>query len=148
MFDLSNPDSEWKVVTQLPVLRRAIAAAHLDGKLVVLGGMKDEGGITSRVASYDPQTDQWTELPELPGRAGGFGVSAWNLGGTLYASGMEGIVHALPAGASEWQEAAQLDDPRFFHRLLPANESELLVVAGASIDEGHVGTIERVSLED
>lgn len=146
-LDLADISKGWQTIAQPTFHRRAIAAAHLDGKLVVIGGFKKDKGVVNTVNAYDPAADGWSELPEIPGRGiGGFGVSAWNLGGVLYASGMEGVVYALRPGADAWEKAAKFDGGRFFHRLLPAGVDALLVVAGAS-KEGHSGTVLRVALE-
>ena len=60
---------------------------------------------------------------------------------------MQGVVYRLAPGAEEWSEAGKLADPRFFHRLVPGPDGALLVVAGASAQNGHVGTVEQVEVE-
>ncbi|TWT76966.1 N-acetylneuraminate epimerase [Posidoniimonas polymericola] len=146
-YEFDHPEQGWQAIAEPPFHRRALAASHLDGKLVVLGGMLQDEGVTNRVDAYDPATDAWSELPKLPGKGiSGFGVSAWNLDGVVYASGMQGEVYALAPGASEWKSVGKLADPRFFHRLVPADGQSLLVVAGASAENGHVGTLERVEV--
>lgn len=146
VYDFTNPEAGWQTIADPPVRRRALAVAQLDGRPVALGGMQQDGGITDRVSAYDPASDTWTELPELPGEHNGFGLSAWSMGGALYIAGAEGVIYALQPGQQEWTKIAELDDPRFFHRLLPAGEQSLLVVAGASTADGHVATIELVDL--
>lgn len=146
-YDFNEPAKGWQTVGEPPFRRRALAASQLDGKLVVIGGMQEEEGVTNRVDAYDPNSGDWSELPKLPGKGiSGFGISAWNLGGVVYASGMQGKVFALAPGASEWKSVGELADPRFFHRLVPAGDQSLLVVAGASAEYGHVGTVERVDI--
>ncbi len=110
--------------------------------------MEEDRSISNRADCYDPMTKQWSELPNLPGKNNGFGLSAWNHDGRLSLSGMEGVVYSLSPGAKGWQEAGKLDDPRFFHRLLSAGPNELIVVAGASTQEGHVGTLEVVQVSN
>lgn len=147
-FDLNHPQAGWKPIAEPPFKRRALATAQLDGKVVVLGGMQEEQGVTNRVDAYDPSTDTWSELPALPGKPfSWFGVSAWNMGGVLYASGMQDDVYALGPGAEKWTKVGKVGDPRFFHRLLPAGDNSLLVVAGASTENGHVGTVEKIELD-
>ena len=72
----------------------------------------------------------------------GFGVSAWNLDGKLLVSGADGEVHQLADDGSEWQSVGELATGRFFHRLAPGARGELLAIAGANPEEGHVATIE------
>lgn len=153
-FDLTRPDSTWQIVTKTPFRRRALAAAHLEGKLLVLGGMTEDREITCAANVFDPATGEWSKLPEFPGEEDsmdGFGISAWNHGGKVYASSFGGTVYALAVASQGWEKVTELETPRFFHRILPGpNLSEtnrsLLVVAGASA-EGHLGDIELIELE-
>jgi hypothetical protein len=79
---------------------------------------------------------------------GGFGVSAWALGGKLYASGADGVVCRLADDRASWEPVGKLARPRFFHRLLPADASSLVAVGGASFSDGHLADIERFSPTD
>lgn len=147
VFDFTNPDKGWMEIKSPPFERRALAVAHREGKLVAIGGMASEGGVVNSVTEYDPQTDEWSELPDLPGKGiSGFGVSAWNHEGQLYASGMGGKLFTLPVGADKWQEVAKVDEARFFHRLLSYGPDRLVQVAGASTVHGHVATLDVVDL--
>jgi hypothetical protein len=56
---------------------------------------------------------------------------------------MSGAVHVLGGQADRWEFFAQLDHPRFFHRILPWQE-ELVVVGGASMRTGKTNELERV----
>ena len=76
----------------------------------------------------------------------GFGISACNLAGKLYVSGLRGVVLRLSESGSGWEEAAQMAQRRFFHQLLPGCEASLLAIAGAS-HHGHLADIERIQLD-
>lgn len=142
VFDFNDPDAGWQKLPQPPFKRRAIAASQLDGKLVVLGGMNENAKVAREVFLFDPATGKWSEGPKIPGAGmAGFGVSAWNLDGKLYVSGFRGVVYRLNDAGSEWEEAARLASPRFFHQLVPAGDGGLLAVGGASSD-GHLADIE------
>jgi hypothetical protein len=155
-FDLTNPDGQWQPLTKPEFARRALAVAHWDGKIVALGGMTDGSEVSSQVDIYDPATREWTAGPELAagepdpdsphGDISGFGISAWNLGGKLYVSGMSGVVYQLSDDGSAWLEVAELKTPRFFHRLLPGPDGSLLAVGGASFVSGHLDDTEQVML--
>lgn len=148
VLDLTSPHKGWRELEGPPVRRRALAAAHAGGKLVVVGGMDEENGVTQRVDCYDPATDDWTRLADFPGDdVHGFGVSAWTRDGRLFASGNEGVVYRLADGGDAWRPAATLNTPRFFHRLLPGPDGALLAVAGASFEHGHLAGVERVALK-
>ncbi len=149
-FDLTRPDGQWQAIAGPPFKRRALAVGAWNGRLVAVGGMDDEPSVTRKANAFDPATGQWTELPELPqsetaGRLAGFGVSAWNMGGQLLVSGADGVVHRLADDGSAWETAGELATGRFFHRLMPGGGSTLLAVAGASMTDGHLASIELFS---
>ncbi len=145
VFDLADPQDGWQPLPEQPFRRRALAAGQWQGKLVVLGGMNDENDVSQRVDVFDPATSQWSQGPDLPGDdyMAGFGVSAWSSGGRLYFCGSEGVVYRLADDGSKWVEAARLETPRFFHRLLPGGPDSLLVVGGAT-EDGHQTSVERI----
>ncbi len=142
-FDLAKPQAGWQAVAAPTFKRRALAVAEWNGKLVALGGMDDGGKLSRGVDAFDPGANQWSELPKLPrSDMAGFGVSAWNLDGKLLVSGADGAVHRLADDGSTWESAGELATGRFFHRLMPGGPAKLLAVAGASVDDGHLATIE------
>ncbi len=146
VMDVAQKTLEWQQLPRQPFERRALAAGELDGRLVVIGGIDSDGDVSRRVDVYDPVTRAWSLAHELPGRGmNGFGVAAWNLDGRLYASGSNGVVYRLNSVDGEWEAVAQLKQARFFHRLLPACNSEqsLLAIAGAC-ESGHLSDVEIV----
>lgn len=145
-FDLTKPDAGWQAVASPTFKRRALAVAEWNGKLVAIGGMDDTAKPSRRVDALDLATGQWSELPSLPrNEMAGFGVSAWNLDGKLLESGADGEVRQLADDGSKWETVGELATGRFFHRLMPAGHARLLAVAGASMDEGHLASIESFS---
>lgn len=143
-FDLSKPDASWQPIAAPTFKRRALAAAAWDGKLIALGGMDEDKGVSKNAFALDLANDQWTSLPDVPGdEMGGFGVSAWDLDGGLFVSGAEGVVYRLADDGAKWEECGKLQQARFFHRLLPLDKSTLMAVAGASFSDGHLANIEE-----
>lgn len=146
VYDFNDPGAGWQKLPEQSFQRRALAAGQWQGKLAVLGGMDDEHSITQDVEVFDPATRQWAQAAELPGRGmAGFGLSAWNLDGQLYACGFQGRLYRLDHDGTAWEEVARLDTPRFFHQLLPGGDDELLAVGGAS-REGHLTSIEQIDV--
>ncbi len=144
-FDLAKPDAQWQALPSPNFRRRALGVGHWRGKLIAIGGMDEARKISRRVDALDLQTGEWTKLAELPGEGmDGFGVSACNLSGKLYASGTQDSLYRLSDDGAEWEAIANLAQPRFFHRLVPGKSATLLAVAGASKD-GHVATIEELT---
>ncbi len=147
--DLSENPLQWKELPPPPFRRRALALATVPGKLYVMGGILEEGGVSKKVDVLDLNSGQWTQAPDLPmpDSIMGFGVSAFGVNGTVYANGGDGVVLKLESDSKEWEHAGyHLNTPRFFHRLLPRGNHELIFVAGASMELGHLDDIERISL--
>ncbi len=146
VYDIAAGDrGTWKKLPEPPFQRRALAVAAWNNRLWVLGGMDEYADIKRDVYSFDPQTNSWAKAAELPGDdMQGFGVSAWGLDSGLYASGTDGVLYRLTDADGQWEQAGKLATPRFFHRLLPGGENSLLVVAGASMNAGHMKDIERI----
>ncbi len=153
VYDTAQGDSvtgkggSWEKLPEPPFQRRALAVAAWNNRIWVLGGMDEYADIKRDVYSYDPQTNTWAKAAELPGDdMQGFGVSAWGLDSGLYASGTDGVLYRLTNVDGSWEQAAELATPRFFHRILPGGENSLLVVAGASMSDGHMKEIERIEI--
>ncbi|MBI84748.1 MAG: hypothetical protein CMJ81_16260 [Planctomycetaceae bacterium] len=148
VFLLNASPAQWQCIPEPPFQRRALAASHHGGRLVVLGGMNFDNKVSQSVDIFDPATQAWSKGSAFPGGGiDGFGISAWNLGGTIYASGMAGVIYQLSPDGSRWLDAGRLKTPRFFHRLLPRGKSTLLVVAGASMKKGHLADSELLAID-
>ena len=146
VYDFAHSDAGWQELPEQSFKRRALAAGQWHGKLVAMGGMDEDAHVSPGVDFYDPKTGEWSPGPVLPGRGiAGFGISAWNLDGELYVSGMRGVVYRLNDQGSDWEEVANLATPRFFHRLLPGKAGTLLAVGGAS-QKGHLADIEVIDV--
>ena len=69
-LSLKKPQATWKPLRPMPGEGRAVfAAASCNGKLYVFGGCLVDGGNVRNLASayrFDPGTDQWTRLHDLP----------------------------------------------------------------------------------
>lgn len=144
--DLTKSPLVWETLPEIPFTRRAVSLGEWQGKLVVIGGMQQRGGPTKATAVYDPAKKEWSEGPELQGDTmDGFGSSAFAIGDTLYVSTMSGRLQRLSADGRRWDVIAQLQNPRFFHRMLPTAEGELLFVGGASMQSGKVSEVELFS---
>ncbi|QDU27953.1 N-acetylneuraminate epimerase precursor [Anatilimnocola aggregata] len=145
-FDLTKENGQWQAIAKPPFQTRALAAAAHQGKLWVLGGMHSTNKITRDVHIYDPQTNTWTAGPELPGgdQLAGFAISAFATGGKLFYNGSEGIVYTLKADGSGWEAVERLMFPRSFHRLVPANDTTLVAIAGVARGGGYLSNVEAI----
>jgi N-acetylneuraminic acid mutarotase len=145
-LDLAAKDASWKALPEPPFQRRALSVAAHDGKIYVLGGMQREGGPTTRVDVFDPERQEWSQGPSLHGEPmDGFGSAAFATGGRLYVSTYSGKLQRLSEDGKSWDVIQQLDRARFFHRMLPLSETQLLIVGGASME---IGKFEEVDVID
>lgn len=144
-LDLGSERREWRLIPQ-PFARRGLALAAAGGRLYFIGGMTGSNEPTLAVDIYDPASGSWTSGPELPkGKLKGFGNSAITVGDRIYVSGLGGDIHALTPGATNWEVVARLQRPRFFHRLLAADEKTLLALGGED-EEGKIANVEVIHL--
>ncbi|MFO0906444.1 MAG: kelch repeat-containing protein [Pirellulales bacterium] len=145
-LDLSADKLAWREIAAPPFKRRALALAEWRGKLVCVGGMMESGGPTTAVAIYDPAANRWSEGPALQGSAmDGFGASAFACQNSLYVTTVTGSIQRLSGEGKAWEYVGQLAQPRFFHRLLPWQGTQLLVVGGANMEEGKTEALEKLN---
>ena len=163
-MDLTADELKWESIAAPPFQRRAIAAAAHGGKLHIIGGMQSEGGPTTKTAVYDPAKDSWSDGPALvvkedpkpidgkkpqrsmsSGGMTGFGASAFATGGSLYVTTVQGTLQKLTNDGSKWEVISEDVTPRFFHRLLPMNARQLVVVGGSNMS---IGKFEEVEVID
>ncbi|HVJ66745.1 MAG TPA: hypothetical protein VM510_02105 [Caulifigura sp.] len=147
-MDLSARKPEWKALPTPPFERRALAVAAYDNKLYVIGGMEKAGSPTTKVEIFDPETNAWGAGPAIQGDGiTGFGSSAFATGGRLYVSTSKGNLQRLTADGKSWEIARELPTARFFHRMLPADDSHFVMVAGANMETGKFDQVEIISVE-
>lgn len=56
----------WEIVESMNVCRANAAVTVLNGYIYIAGGLNKHGYAISSVELYDPQTDEWTQLPPIP----------------------------------------------------------------------------------
>src|SRR5919106_729222 len=59
------PPGPWTRAAPMPTARSELAAAALDGRIYVAGGIA-QWGTSATFEAYDPATDRWEALPPLP----------------------------------------------------------------------------------
>jgi N-acetylneuraminic acid mutarotase len=87
MWDPANPGSWTKVASLLrPLSHHNASTIVRNGRILVLGGETAPNQSTSKVSSYDPSANKWTDLTSLPS-ARTSGVSGVINGVVYYATG-------------------------------------------------------------
>jgi N-acetylneuraminic acid mutarotase len=147
-FDPAQSGAQWERVpfptSALPLQRRGLAAAAVNGRIVVVGGMDPQGEPTHAVEVIDVASGTITRGPDLPEE--GFGACALAF--------PEAVVVSLPSGKlwrwrmseSKWEQVAEASHPRRFHQLLGIGPSELLVLGGTCA-KTRAARIERLELD-
>jgi N-acetylneuraminic acid mutarotase len=74
-FDSSGSSIVWEQIAQAPIDRAEALTATIDGKLYVFGGFNGNNGPVVRSDVYDPVTNAWTRLPDMPRRLTHAGVA-------------------------------------------------------------------------
>jgi len=122
----------WRKLTTTPFKRRAFAMATYNGRVYCLGGMTPDTAFSRRVDIYNPQSDEWSRGPNLPeSEMNGFGASAFEIEAQLYVSSLSDKLYRLSEDTSAWQQVAILQQPRFFHRIVPGRNKCVLLIGGA-----------------
>ena len=147
VYDLTQDNPKWNKLPNPPFKRRALSVGYQGNKIIAIGGMQEKGGPTTKVAILDLNDNKWSDGPALPdnGRMEGFGTSCFNIGGHLVVSTYGGKVYQLNKSATEWVPIAELDEGRFFHRLLPIGSKQFALVGGASMETGKFYEVEILS---
>jgi N-acetylneuraminic acid mutarotase len=132
--------SGWSAAAPMPTPRSEVAAATLDGRVVVVGGYRASGGTTKRVEAYDPVGDSWDRLPDLPVAVNH--AMAASLRGRLYVAGgyrsnQEPTRKAFVFTGGRWKALPPMPGPRAAGGAA-ALRGRLYVVAGVA-DHGRVG---------
>lgn len=146
-LDLSKDDPKWQSLAPVPFQRRALAVAAFDDKIYVAGGMTKDDGPTTAVSIYDPKADTWSEGPKLVGASmNGFGCAAMAVGGRLYVTSFDGQVQRLSQDGTQWEVVGKMPKKRFFHRLIPSSDNELLILGGGDMSVGKFPDVDRIEI--
>jgi non-specific serine/threonine protein kinase len=140
----------WRLGADLPTPREHVGAAT-DGRFVyVAGGRLLPGGSAANVAAferYDPATDEWTMLPDLPTARGGLAVVSGNNSIiTLGGEGPSGVfdeVEQFDLATQTWKELPPLQPGR--HGLAAAFFRRSLYAIGGAVRDSHLGSTGETS---
>jgi hypothetical protein len=65
----------------------------------------------------------------------------------LYATTYSGKLQQLSLDGSSWEVVGELERARFFHRMLPLSETQLLSLGGASMSEGKFEEVDVIEVK-
>jgi N-acetylneuraminic acid mutarotase len=121
----------------MPSPREHLGAAAIDGQLYVVGGRWSQGNVAT-LEVYDPATNAWASLPDMPTARGGFQAAAVN--DLLYAGGGEAFTgggctferaEVYDPAAATWARLPDMLSPR--HGIAAVGlEGRLYIIGGAT----------------
>jgi len=130
--------TRWRDAAALPTPRDHLAAASHEGYLYAAGGRRLSIASTMpRLERYDPATDRWERLPDMPTARGGIGAAVVGdlvvvVGGegSERAAGSDGVfpdAEAFDVSRSRWISLPDLPTPR--HGIGVASDGSFVYVA-------------------
>ena len=90
VLDMANPSAGWTDAPALPNARTHFSTVTLDEKIYVVGGQHGHEQHTGQLADvhrYDPATQQWTKLADLPTPKSHAENATFVLNGKIYMAG-------------------------------------------------------------
>ena len=129
--------TSWKLSAPIPTPRQMLAAAS-DGKLVYVVGGTNGTADLGAVEAYDPATDTWTTLPDLPGGRSDFGLAVADarlvaVGGKSAGQVLTSVA-ALDLTTATWIDVPDLGTAR--HGLAVAAVGKTVYAIGGSTGVG------------
>jgi hypothetical protein len=108
---------EWRRLSDAPVPLTEVAAATIDGRIWVAGGLTAEGRGSTAVQIYDPAEDRWTDGPALPqpvhhSALVSDGTGLWLVGGYVGDGFDRPTAAVLTVQGNNWREDAPLPEAR------------------------------------
>lgn len=128
VLDLKNLDAGWKTMAPLPTPRQHAGSAVFGGKIYYIGGQTGhDSKLTTKkdVHRYDPATDKWTKMADMPAPEGTNGrghisssvIVADNrlvvLGGETSHGHRTSMVSAYTPATNTWQNLTPLPAARY-----------------------------------
>jgi N-acetylneuraminic acid mutarotase len=110
-LDLDNPSAGWRSLAALPVARNHLGGIALNGKIYVIGGQSngaENSTNTARVDVYDPATDRWSRIADMPRGLGHITASVLPYNGRIIVIG--GSINGGTGGLAS--DAVLLYDPQ------------------------------------
>lgn len=135
----SGADRSWSRIAGMPTARSELAAAELDGRIYVAGGI-GQWGTSSAFEVYDPARHSWRRLAPLPTATHHPAMAAAN--DRIYLSGGYGDIFfshiltgvwAYDPGTDRWNRVTSMPSPRAAHKLVTLG-GKLYVVGGRGPD--------------
>ncbi|MBK8902142.1 MAG: hypothetical protein IPM53_13235 [Anaerolineaceae bacterium] len=101
----------WQEVARMPSSRSEMSAGVIDGRIYVPGGWTNGFGQSTALEMYDPATDTWTRLADLPFHVNHHATAVYQ--NALYVFGPEDTALRYDPASDTWQELAPMPERRY-----------------------------------
>lgn len=132
--------NQWKTVAKMPTPRQLLAAATAsDGRIFVFGGASGNGPSSntylSTVEAYNPATDQWQTVAQLPLARGGLAAVNDSKGNLFVLGGRSTIntawvVDVYAPSTNQWKSGTHMIYPRNNLAAATAVDGRIFVFGG------------------
>lgn len=142
-----TPVEGWASLAALPTPRGELAAAALDGRIYVLGGLLGAGESSDVVEVYDVALDSWSSAPSMPVALNHLAAASFD--GKIYVSGGNSNImggapskefYELDPTTRLWTRRADMPYARSAHGMVALGD-RLYVIGGVS-DEDATAVLE------
>ncbi len=132
------PMDHWTRKADMPTPRAGAAAAVVDGKIYVVGGVS--GGLLNQpvgaVEEYDPATNTWTRKVDMPTPRVFLSVTAvgdriYAIGGMAYASAVFSTVEEYHPATNTWTSDPGMPTARYMHATCAVN-GKIYAIGGSN----------------
>jgi N-acetylneuraminic acid mutarotase len=123
VLNLDQPGATWQTAAPLPFGRSHLGMVTLNGKIYAVGGQfgNDETLTTQKyVHAYDPATNAWTRMADLPTAISHIASATFAVGDRIVMAGGEtahtvptDLVYAFDPSKNEWASMTKLPAKRF-----------------------------------
>ena len=101
----------WHEMAKMPTARSEMSAGVIDGRIYVPGGWGNGYDQSIALEMYDPATDSWTQLADLPFHVNHHATAVYN--NALYVFGPDDIALRYDPAADSWAELAPMPENRW-----------------------------------
>ncbi|MGB3150136.1 MAG: malectin domain-containing carbohydrate-binding protein, partial [Maribacter sp.] len=136
-YDLSNETAGWQSAAPLPSPRNHLGGTSNNGLVYAIGGQigHDKGASNQKfVHAYNPKTDSWTRLQDLPSNRSHFEVGTIShKEKVIIAGGNRGADNILEFDpiSNEWTELCKLPEPLLTPTIM-VWENRLIITGGGA----------------
>ncbi len=101
----------WQEMARMPTSRSEMSAGVIDGRIYVPGGWGNGFDQSIALEMYDPATDTWTKLADLPFHVNHHATAVYN--SALYVFGPDAVALRYDPATDTWEELAPMPEERW-----------------------------------